>query len=147
MPKICLVLVFLTMILTVGSADTPIAVDDIREAVYRHQMTRWNASLYFLALGINRKGEFVGPPTTFMQRFLGQSNVKRSEDLLLQDESSVILCIDHVRLKGDSEAEVSARFVPSSLTKSSSGFYTVRLQKNGRWMVTNTSRFKVIPLQ
>jgi hypothetical protein len=80
-----------------------------------------------------------------MQRFTGQSNVKKCFKGLNPEEDSVILCIDHVKLQ-DKSAEVNARFVPFDLTKASAGFYNLALQKNGSWKVTNTSRFKVIPL-
>jgi hypothetical protein len=144
MSKIALVLVLFCMILT--SAGAPQPVDDIREALFRHQMSRWKASTYYLAFGNDRVGDFAPPPQEFMERFTGQSNVKKSlKAPAPPDEASVILCIDRVRLQ-EKSAEVSARFVPFDLTKASAGFYNLALQKDGSWKVTGAKRFKVIPL-
>ena len=146
MSKISLVLVLFCMILTANGAGVPSSVDDIRETVFRHQMSRWKASTYYLAFGIDRVGDFAAPPQEFMQRFIGQSNVKKSLKVPTPpDEKSVILCIDRVQQQ-EKSAEVSARFVPFDLTKASSGFYNLALQKDGSWKVTATKRFKVIPL-
>jgi len=145
MSKISLVLVLFCMILTSTGAVVPPSTDDIRETVFRHQMSRWKAETYYLAFGIDKTGEFTAPPTNFMQRFVGQTNVKKYSKEFPPIGNSVVLCIDHVRVDNKS-AEVNARFVPVDVSKASSGFYDLELQTDGSWKVTKTSRFKVIPL-
>src|SRR5262245_43972603 len=117
MPKTRLFLVLFSLILASVAASAPV-VDDISEAVFRHQMGRVKATAYYLAFGIDRRGDYKAPPVEFMARFSGQSNVKPSQKLMSIPEGAIVLCIDHIEPKENS-AEVSARFIPSDLRKSS----------------------------
>lgn len=143
-----LLLVILGAYLGIESLGRAKHVDDIREAVFRHQFRTfgmgWTGLVPFLAIG-DLEHDWKDPTDRFMQRFrLDKPAVRKVSLHTFQDAKGVIdpqtgkrgiiYYVSRIRWLSKTEVEVKGGFYVGKLA-SSGNTYRLTL-KNGRWLVT-----------
>ena len=123
--------------------------DDIREAVFRRQISDRKSAVYFLAFTDEEKNTAIDPPAEFLKRFADikasiqkRSAAKFNVNETITDAASgkvgVALIIDALTWTSDDEVDVRAEFDGGG-DDGIGGFYILKKGEGG-WKVVKSGR-------
>jgi hypothetical protein len=123
--------------------------DDIREAVFRRQVSDRKATVYFLAFTDEDKETAIDPPAEFLKRLADikasiqkRSAAKFNANETISDPASgnlgVVLLIEALTRTSDDEVDVRAAVFGGG-DDAIGGFYILKREKDG-WKVVKSGR-------